>query len=445
MTARNLRPFALLILALAVVACDKGRQTPLRTQVRVINVAPNFNSLDFRREQSQAQTIDFKSSFTPSTYDEDTYDFNIEGRVGSEQRRILSFPKQVLSGTTYAFVLYGLGDAVGNATLEYPNLPVDATDSQIVAIHAGESLPAMDVHIAPAGTNVNGAVPWGTLSFLQTLAPRRLTSGSYEVTLTAAGDPNNVLLTSRPFELGPGRSSVFVITPEAGQTNELLSVYLLQDSAVSLYDRDAVASLRVINATTDRGPRDGAVASQFSPPLFSSVPFAQETAYAPAPVGSPIKLNATPPGNPGVLELDMDVSLALAVQHTAFITGDTGVLKASTTFDDNRRLPTLGKIRFFNAAAQVPNGVDFYVSPPGTGLTLASLVFITSLVPGGASSTHLPFNAGDYEIVLLQGGTATIVAGPIPVTLNSSGLYSALVIDGATAGTAELVLLDDFP
>jgi uncharacterized protein DUF4397 len=443
MTASRLAPLGLLLLTLGIGACDQGRERPPDTAVRVINVAPSYRTLDFRREESQPNTLDFKNGIEV-TYGEDTYDFNVETVPLSTglRQRLVSFSQLVVAGTTYAFVLLEGSSGFGVTTLEYPTLPRDATDTQIVALHAAAGAPALDVHIAPPGTNVMGAVPWGTVSFGESIAPRRLPAGQYELTITAAGNPASVLLTTTTFTLNAARSSVFVIAPEPSLGSAAFSVVFVQDSigSIPLFERDAQASLRAINGAADMQPRDVAVNSQFTPPLFASVPFATPTPYTLATTGSEVPFNVTPPGNPGVLEIDQKVPLVGALVYTAFFAGATGSLTNLFVNEDLRRISGEGKFRVFNAAQQFTQ-LDFFIVTPGTDV---STVFpITSLLTPGVSAS-IPVPPGTYDLVARQNGTPTIVAGPTPITIDGGGLYGVIATNGADSATANFVLIDDF-
>ena len=173
MTARIFRPLALLGIALFLVACD-GREELPDTTVRVINAASNFLALDFRRERTSGITLEFRDASPSLRYDEDTYDFSVDSRglLGTNVD-VRTFEKKVLAGTEYTFVLMQVGTGVQEAILEYTPLAASATDSQAVALHAGENLAPMNVHIVAPGTDVTGLVPWATLGFRQSATPRR--------------------------------------------------------------------------------------------------------------------------------------------------------------------------------------------------------------------------------------------------------------------------------
>ena len=430
------------MLALALTACDTGRKALPKTTVRVLNVVPRFFNLDYRRVESSPSTLDFKTG-SVFTYDEDTYTFNVETHnvVTGAPERILSFPQKVVASNIYTFVIYDKGTSIDRVVLEAPAIPANATDTQVDVLNAANGQPAMDFYLAPSGTSIVGTTPLGTLAFVQQVAPRRMAAGDYEITVTAAGNPSNVLLKSPSFNLPAGKSTSFVIAAEDGVSNNPISVVAMGDVASGLFNTNAPASLRVINAAADQAPRDVAVDSQFSPPVLPAVPFATETAYAAVPPSPTLKFNVTPAGNPGVLEIDTILPTASTAQYTVLIGGAAGALSQVSFIDDRRRISTVGMMQFYDAAPQI-SLIDFYVVPPGTDLATV-LPYSTLSAPNG--SAQLPLIPGTYDLILLQSGTTTVVAGPIPITISAGGLYGVLATNNANGVSADVTLLDDFP
>jgi hypothetical protein len=199
----------------------------------------------------------------------------------------------------------------------------------------------------------------------------------------------------------------------------------------------------VINSALDQAPRDVAVDGQFFPPLFAAVPFATKTAYASVPVSAALKINVTPPGNPGVLELDSTLPTGPTTLNTVLIAGAAGALTQVNFIEDNRRIPTVGRLQFYNSAPQILPSIDFFVVPTGTTDLTLFLPYASLLAPGG--SAQLAVIPGTYDLILEQTGTTTVLAGPIPITINGGGLYSVLATNNANGVSADVTLLDDFP
>jgi hypothetical protein len=441
MNVRFVVSCTLICAALLVAGCDDGRKAPGRVTVQVANAAPGFGSLSFQREQDVRGAVEllFKGAQT-FAYDADTYDFFVIERTHREADpgRSWTFASTLEADTHYTFVVTEVAGEVQPVVIATP--PPPAADTQFVALNAAGGLPAMDLYLERPGVGIAGATPRGTFSAQEQIAPRTLPSGDYELFLTAAGNPADVLMTSQQFNLPAGTTSTFVVVAESGQSTARVSTLLLQGASQVLFDRNAPAELRAINGATDQGPRDLAVQSQFSPPLFSAMTFAEPTAYAPVPVGT-VKVNVTPVGNPGVLEIDTQFSAAIGQRVTGLFTGPAGALLAIFAADDGRRFNREAKIRFMNAASQF-SAIDFVITLPG-GDPNQPFPVAQLFAPG--VSDYVPLYPDDYDLYLFQAGTPTVLSGPTRITVAAGGIYGALAVDGPDSATANVRLLDDFP
>jgi len=439
------RLWLLALAAFAATGCDEGRQNPPDVAVRVLNVAPGYPELFFRREQTSYDPqggLTFQSA-AREVYDEDTYDFYVDERDLATGRILAnkwSFRKEIVGGTVYTFVLVQVGSEVQPVILEADPPAQNSTSTQVYALHAAEGVPALDIFFEAPGTDILGAVPWGTVSFLGTLPPRTVPPGDYEITVTEAGNRANVLLRSGAFGLGAPESTAFVIASLGGEGIAPISVVGLNSGGGVLSNANAQAAVRVINGADDGAPRDVAFGGEFSPPLFSAVPSAAPTAYAQRAPGTEVQVNVTPAGNPGVLEVDQKINLTATRKHTMLVSGPTGTLTAAYITDDDRRLLKGAQLRSYNAASQFA-ALDFLVIPADVDPTAAGAV--ASLSPG---TIGLPANypPGDYNIWLRQFLTTTIVAGPVPVTMTAAGIFGVLATNGPDAATATITLVDDF-
>jgi hypothetical protein len=319
--------------------------------------------LGFQREQDTSRAVEmpFKDA-QAFVYDADTYDFYAIERTlrEADPGRIWTFAPKLEASTNYVFVLAEVAGEIEPVVIATPSSP--ATDAQIVALNAAGGLPAMDIYFARPGVGIAGATPVGTFNALEQIPPRTLPSGDYELFLTAAGNPADVWLSSLNFTLPSNTTSTFIIVPESGQSTARVSALLLQAVPQVLFDRNAPSELRAINGATDQAPRDLAIDSQFSPPLFSAMSFAEPTAYRTVPAGTRT-ITVTPVGNPGVLELDTPFNIGAGQRLTNLFTGPAGTLLSTFAADDHRRFNREAKVRFMNVATQFL-AIDFVVALP---------------------------------------------------------------------------------
>jgi len=448
MTARHLKLFAVLLAALTLIGCEQGRKAPAKTHVTVVNAAPSFYQLLFRREQSTAQSendaLGFKA-VAAHDYDVDTYDFNVyQQRVGSgETLQTWTWSKQLVADKHYTFVLAEVAGQVSPQTVEYSPKLANSSDTQFAVVHAGPSLPAMDVYIQPTGTGIAGATPRGTVSFLGQIAPKTTAGGEYEITLTAAGNPGNVLFVSSAVTLAAGLTNVLVVADEAGLGTATMSVVAAQDSSFILYATNATSGARVVNFADDGQPRDFAINHEYSPPILPAVPYGTATSYVTVPVNASLPITVTPVGNPGVLELDGQLSAPAGTLGTVMFAGPAGTLTSQIVSDDRRRIKSEAKLRFFNAANQFTAVTELVLLPPGT--TDQTTVVAATLLGAPAVAEYLYVKPGEYDLLFRETGTNAVRAGPIHVNLADGGIYGVMTLNGPDTATESVVFIDDTP
>jgi hypothetical protein len=445
MKARHLKFFSILLAALTLIGCDSGRQAPAKTRVHVVNAAPSFAQLSYRREQTDSRDALAFKAVAAHDYDADTYDFNVYELQEATQTVLTkwTWAKELVADKQYTFVLAEAAGQVSPQIVEYPAKFANSTDTQMAVVHAGETLPAMDVYVQPTGAGIAGATPRGTVSFLGQVAPKTFASGDYEITLTAAGDPNNVLFASSAVNLAAGITNVFVIADEHGQGTATMSIVAAQDSSFVLYSTNATSGLRTINFANDGGARDFAINHEYAPPLFPGVPYGTVTNYATVPVNASLPITVTPVGNPGVIELDSQLSAAAGALNTVMFAGPAGTLVPQIVSDDRRRITNEAKLRFFNAANQFTTVTEMVLVPP-TVTDQTTVAPATALV-APAVTDYLYATPGEYNLVLRETGTNTVRAGPIHVNLVSGGIYGIMALNGPDTATASVVFIDDAP
>ena len=452
MTLRRRWPLGLLILALASVGCSEGRKNPPDAAARVLNVAPSYASLLYRREEITAinppVALAYEASSGDLSYDADTYDFHASiVDTGGGRTDIDSFSHTLVAGTLYTFIFMESGGGVTHTILESPRIVSDATNAQVRATQAIESLPSVDLYLEAQGTDITGATPWGTIAFKESLASRAVADGVYELTVTEAGNPAHVLFVTEPFTLNAGTASTLVLCPDTGEGIAPFGVVLLNGlGATPLVDPNLPSSVRALNGATDQAPRDVAFNSQFTPPLFSGAAFGTPTQYEPLTAGL-IPINVTPVGNPGVLELDSTAGLSPAKMHTMFFTGAPGVLLLNPLQDDRRRIAGVAKITIYDAAPVVGT-LEVLILPPGTDPNTVNL-FAGQLVAVGGTLGPTGVPPGTYEVSLRKYDdaltTATVVGGPFSLAVAEKGLYGIFLSNDPDGTTVDMKLIDSSP
>ncbi|MEE8542619.1 MAG: DUF4397 domain-containing protein, partial [Gammaproteobacteria bacterium] len=375
------------------------------------------------------------------SFDADTYDFHFDiVPAGSVTERAVSFTYELVPETDYTIVATEIGGQFQQLILEAPSFDFDSASAQVASLHVAATLGAVDVFVEAPGTDLLSAVPLGTLSFSENLAPGTIGAGDYEFTLTAAASPANVLLRSTPFTLAAGQAALFAIIDGANEGLAPISVTVSGGTNFSLVDRGLLSGIRVINAISDRSALDVGIDNEFSPPLFPGLIFDTVSAYDETVAPGTHDLTARRAANPGVSEVDFPFAVDAGRLGTFFIANAPGATATSFSVDDYRPITGEAKISLYNAA-QLFAFVDIFIALSGTDLN--TVPPIASLLPG-TSFPGIRIAEGGFDLTVREGGTQTVLAGPTPITLNAGGFYGILVTDSLSA-TVDLSLLDDFP
>lgn len=429
---------ASILVSTALVGCDGGRTRPPQVSVRVMHAAPERGTIDFRREQRSETQLDYRQASGQMRFDEDEYEFNARiTEPGSSGSNLLGSFSAVLSdGNEYVFVLTEPSGVFTPIVLENAVLDEDA-DTRIVAVHAAPSLEPMSVYVEPTGVDPSGVAPIGTLEFGDTLDDATRSPGDYRLLLTEAGNPSNILMRSGELELEAGRTHSFTIVDPTPDSIAPISVVSAGAGTGLLVDTSVRSRAHIINAAADGEPRDIYVDEDFTTPLAEAVPYLEEV-YADFQQGERT-FSVTPAGNPGTVEAESTTNAARTFHYTILIADEGGDLDVAATVDDRRPIANHARLRFLSAASD-HEPLEIFLTEPDADISDRDST-VTLNAPG--ASQRLDLALGDYELVMRDFDTETIVAGPVPISLEE-GTYTVLITNGAAPGTVELVYLEDF-
>jgi hypothetical protein len=431
------------LLTAGLTACDEGgRVRPPRTGVRVVHAAPTTGPIELYRVQVRAtEPLDYRGASSLVAFDEDEYTFSarVETPGTGELVVVASFTQTVSAENSHLFVLTEEAGSVTPIIIANP-LFESSTETEVSAVHAAPALASMSVYVEPPDADLTTATPLGSVGFKAALAPATRAPGDYRLTLTAPGNPANVLFSSATMELGAGDSNSFVIVDDAGDGVAPFSVVRAGGASALLIDRNVRSGVELVNAAADQGARDLFVDGDYTAPLVSALAYATISDIETVAPGNR-ELSVTPAGNPGVVEYEQEIAAVRGRRSTALFAGEPGDVSIAVAQDDNRRVttPSQGRVRFMNGASQ-HDPLEFFLVTPGTDLTNRSSQ-ISLAAPAISARASVPPN--DYELVLRDADTDAIVYGPQPMTIGN-GIYTILAINGATAGTVDVVLLEDF-
>lgn len=428
---------AWLLVASAIAGCEGGRERPPSVAVRVLHAAPARDTLDFLRVQRNETQLEFRQTSGPLVFDADEYDFNVRTPAPGGNSTVLlgGFSRQLVPERDYLFAITEANGQLTPIVVEKERF--SGPSSQVTAVHAAPSLGRVSVYVEPDGIAPSSVAPVGTVGFGESSEPLTREAGNYRLSLTEAGNPDNVLMTSGVVALQEGVPYIFAIIDPSADSIAPITVAFIGPESTLLFDQNVQSSLTVINAATDGAARDVFLDDDFDTPLAAVPPLAR---VADLPVAAGDRdLTVTPAGSTGVIEAELTSTYARSRRHIALIGGDTGELEVAFGFDERRPITGHARIMFMNAATGIDR-IEYFLVEPGTDI---SNLVSTIVLPAPRMTARLSFPPGDYDLIAreLEG---EVVGGPTPVTIDAGGVYSVLTINGEVGGTVDFVYFEDF-
>lgn len=327
---------------------------------------------------------------------------------------------------------------------------IAADEVQVRVVHAAPNAPMVDVYVSAPGTDITTEAPLGTFEFRGVLGAVTVPAGTYQLTVTPAGDPNTIAFQVDATLLGSQDVIVAAVTNTgvgASPINLVVSpvepraVTPGSRNAATLLDADTPSDLRVVHASPDAPNIDVVANDDFGAPVVTNLAYPDATGFLTLPA-TDINVKVVPTGASTPVVIDADLSLVAGNALTVLAIDTLANIRPLVLTDQTRRIATEAQVRIIHASPTAGD-VDLYVVAPGTDITGVDPNF--SAVPLGADTGYVSLAAGDYDVVVTATGSKTAAIGPVTVSLAAGGLYTAAARDEIGSGLPlGLILLDDF-
>jgi hypothetical protein len=300
----------------------------------------------------------------------------------------------------------------------------------------------VDVFVTAPGALLEQENPLGSFVFGEDLGPVEVPAGDYRIRVTAAGDLAAVVFDSGSLTLPGGADLLLVAVANTGPGDSPISLVAADaEGSFEILDAETPAELRAVHASPDAPAVDVVVNDDFANPVLTDVPFPLVSDYLAVPAGT-YNIKVTPTGNPGVIVIDADISVAAGEQYSVYASDVLASIAPYVLKDDNRPIATEAKVRIVHLAPGA-GLVDIYVTSPGADLSTLSPTFPAVDFKDETGYTRLA--GGEYDVTVTAAGTKDAAIGPVTVMLSDGGVYTAAARDAAGGGAPfGLILLDDF-
>ena len=436
----------LAIIAAATIAGCGGKSSLPEASgdgvIRMINAIPTSPEIGFLIEERALGSIAYKSNSSPERWDDLTYTFNFEiSRPLVENTRIASRLLDVVRDLEYTFVVRG---SIDTAVVDVWEIPVrtfsgSETVFEMRIGHAADALGTVDVYLGleSAAPALGDLV--ATLSPGEVTAPADVEQDSYVVTITADGDPANVLYQSVPTQIVASQSAL--ITIFEGDANDTapvtIRVFNGQGLSSALTDARFPPTARFVHATTALGTSDIYDDDALQNRIAADLAFGDVTPDIDIAVGE-LTITATAPGNVGAIQLEDTLTTFAGSRVNYYFTVLADELRGAQVSVDRRSIETVARLTFFHSAAN-HDLVDLYVVEAGTSINDALLPRLARLSYGVQTPT-ISLSAGSYDIYVTTSGEKTVLDGPIGMEAGLGDVFEAVLLDRVDPSLVEFRL-----
>lgn len=444
-------PFALV--ALAGCSSSSGTSgntaTPLpsapqgNATVLALHASPDAPAVNISIGSTVLSDVDYKGGSGALTLPNNTYQVRVNGILPDGTATVIG-PVNLTFAADMRYHVIAVGDVanISALVLDQPDTPVPAGSVRLRVVHGAPMAPEVDVYLTTPGADLSASAPVGTFSFGGDLGPVDVTAGDYQIRVTAAGDPTAVVYDSGTVNLPDGANLLVTAVENTSTGLAPISLSLLDGTGASeIMDINTPADVRVVHASPDSPNVDVIANDDFANPLVDNLAYPDFTPFLSVPPAT-YNIKVVDDATQTVIAIDADLPLAAGTFYNMLAVDTFTNIDALIATDDPRRVATESKVRIIHGSPAAGD-VDIYVTAPGTDIstvdpTLAGVPFL-------ANTGFLSLAPGDYEVTVTGAGSNMPAIGPVAITIEGGGIYTAIARDATGGGgPLGLILMDDF-
>lgn len=442
MTGRLVRTIAVFaILAMAACTSESGFPNPSgKGTVRAFNAIKGSPSISFKIEERTIESLLYKGASPGSRWDDFQYTFNFDTFILGETdlRRIASTSLKIDAGRDYTLVLTGALASPTVTLWEADERSFDGNDTVFEAYFANLSttLGDVDVYFAPAGTAPALGDELGTLGFREVLAPVDIEAGDYVLTLTASGDPADVLYQSGTVTYA-SQLSTFIVAFEGDETDPAPTVVrrVSASGGVSaIPDARFPSTVRFIHASIDLPASDVYDDEMLTNQLLTNHGFGDISAPIDIAAGTN-DFTYTAVGNTSATQFEGSLSVVAGTKYHFAVHGEDAAQISASYLPTLRSVTTVAQLQVVPLAV-AHDLLDLYVVDAGKPIDDESAQRLVIQYP--FPSAVISLEAGSYDVYATVQGETTVVAGPLQLDVALGDVVEVIVLDTVDPATAEL-------
>lgn len=404
-------------------ACGGGGSSSSgQASIRMINASPGYAALDLLVDDTRENaSLAYGAVGEYKAVDAGSVVTTVTQAGGSTA--VTTSGRTLAKDTSYTVVAYGPAGSLKTALLEDNLSAADSGKGKLVVFNTAVDSGSLDVYLTGSDDALDdasatvSAVTGGSVASYSTV-----TSGTYRLRVTGAGDKNDLRLDVPAVTLGSTQVATLIVTPGSGGV--LVHALLLTQGGAAAVHHNTLARARVVasvaaNARVSAAWGTRALMTSGASPAIGS--YATVTAATVAPQVSV----------DGVALAVPELALAAGSDSTLLVWGDAAAPRVVLINDDNRLPSTSGyaKLRLFNAVAGLGDALTLTVDFSAIG---------GDVVPGMAAA----YTGVNAATSLRLEVTSPLQVAPLyalsDATLASRGVYTLFVLGESSRITSAL-------
>ncbi len=432
-----------------IIDRDPPTLVPL-ADVRVVHASPDAPLVDVFAGAvpiASMQNLDYQQGTNYLGLAGGEYTFRVEAETPAGNAEVLSLTATLDGDMKYNVLAVGDVANLDTLVVTQPKADIPSGNLRVQVVHAAPDAPTVDVYVTAPDADLDAAQPTATLSFEDFTGALDIPEGSYQIRITAAGSKEPV------FDSGslalPAGADLFVAATQnvaTGSSPVALSIADGDGSFVVL-DDDTPAELRAIHGIADAPAVDvlAVVPDDDDIVLFDGPAFKAVSDYIEV-AGGAYTIDVVADADNTVVAIDdAAVTLLDGVRYTALANNTLAMADLDLLVDNGRPLATAAQVRIIHAS-QAAGDVDIYVTEDGmidmADPTFAAVPYQTGVL---AETGYVQLAAGDYMVTVTGAGSKEAAIGPVMISIDAGGIYTAVAVDGDTEMMPpQLILADDF-
>jgi len=432
--------------ACLLAACGSDSSLPEasgKANFRAINSIPTSGEIAFLIEERANGAAGYQDVTATTEWDDLSYNFNFDVFFAGETglTRIATQLVDAVADRDYTFLISG---SIANPTLtlyedEVREFDTDGTIFAAKFLHSSTRPGALDFYFAdPEVAPVLGEQ-------VATLSPGELSTsadfdaGEYVVTLTTAGDPNDIVYRSETVPFVPGNS--FFITLFDGDANDtaplIVQALPSRGTSVAMPDPSYLPAVEFINISMDLGASDiyddEALTSLIVQDHgFRDVEDERETA------SGANTFYYTPTGDTSAVTLEGELTATSGTRYRFYAAGVAGAFDTDIVVPDRKSLETMVKLTMYHGA----NNFDFLnLYAVDAGESVDDNFPVLAAISRGSQSPNVALTAGVYDIYVTEFNDKTVLAGPYRFDTSLGDIVDLVVVDTVDPAVLDALFL----